>query len=121
MEKEIFLEFSSWPLDNKEEKEYSAPDSFLFTLTNIYNIQPTIFPRKNEQREIKCYFDNGPLFGIGTDLVLYSDFSNKGGQTNVENTYPAIFGKGRNIFTGDPNNKNSRFKIKEIEIFKLYK
>ena len=99
MEKEIFLEFSSWPLDNKEEKEYSAPDSFLFTLTNIYNIQPTIFPRKNEQREIKCYFDNGPLFGIGTDLVLI--FQIKVVRQMLKIHILPIFGKGRSIFTGE--------------------
>ena len=63
-----------WLFDIKEEKKYSAPDSFLFTLTNIYNIQPTKFPSKNDQSEIRCYFGNGPLFGIGTDLGLYRCF-----------------------------------------------
>ena len=110
----------SWKLSN-ENKDYSDPDSFLFTLTNIFNIQPTKFPSKNDQKEIRCYPNYGPRFGNGTDLGIYNDFSNKGGWSNLGETYPDILGKGRAIFTGDQNNNNSGFKIKEIEVFKLYK
>lgn len=110
----------SWILSNKD-KDYSAPDSFLFTLTNIFNIAPTKFPSKNDQREIRCYNNNGPLFGNGTDLGVYSDILNDGGWTHFGNTFPDILGKGRSIFTGDFSKNISGFKIKEIEVFKLIK
>ena len=70
-----------WKLGNKN-KDYSAPDSFLFTLTNIYNIQPTKFLSKRDGYEIRCNLKLGPLFGNGTDLGLEADFINSGGWTN---------------------------------------
>ena len=110
----------SWKLENND-KNYSAPDSFLFTLTNIYNIQPTKFPSKNDGKEIRCYLKNGPLFGNGTDLGLYENFINSGGWTYFGDTYPDILGKGKSIFTGNTDNNQNTFKIKEIEVFKLFK
>jgi len=46
---------------------------------------------------------------------------NKGGWSYFPNTYPDVLGKGKSIFTGDSNNDNCKFKIKEIEIFKIFK
>ena len=106
----------SWTSDSKE---HSAPDSFLFTLTNNYNIEPTKFVSKNDQREVYHRSDYGPIFGGGRDLGIYPDISEKGGWSNFPNTYPDILGKGKSIFTGDIN--KSIFKIKEIEVFKLFK
>ena len=109
-----------WILGNND-KDYSAPDSFIFTLTNMFNIGPTKFPSKNDGREIRCYLNYGPLFGTGTDLGLYANFSQNGGWTNQLETFPDILGKGRSIFTGDSNNSNQNFKIKEVEVFQLLK
>jgi len=100
---------------------YSAPESFIFTLSNIYNIEPTKFPSKNDQKEVRNYSDEGPGFGNGSDLGVYGDILNKGGWSNFPYTYPDILGKGKSIFTGDSNNSNSGFKIKEIEVFKIFK
>ena len=108
----------SWILVQGD-KDYSAPDSFIFTLTNIFNIEPTKFPSKNDQHEIRCYPNNGPMFGNGTDIGVYANISKDGGWTGLGNTFPDILGKGNSIFTGDPN--NNTFKIKEIEVFKLIK
>ena len=110
----------SLKLEN-ENKDYSAPDSFLVTLTNIYNIQSTKFPSKNDGKEIRCYKDYGPRFGNGTDLGLYDDFINSGGWTHLGETYPDILDKGRSIFTGNPNNKWNKIQIKQIEVLKLFK
>ena len=55
-----------WSSDNSY---HSAPDSFLFTLTNIYNINPTKFPSKNDQYEVYHYSNHGPAFGGGHDLA----------------------------------------------------
>ena len=110
----------SWIL-GIESKNYSAPDSFIFTLANMFNIGPTKFPSKKDGKEIRCYPNYGPLFGNTTDLGLYEDFSQRGGWTNLGDTFPDILGKGRSIFTGDSNNSNSNFKIKEVEVFQLLK
>ena len=107
-----------WSCDNSY---HSAPDSFLFTLTNIYNINPTKFPSKNDQYEVYHYSNDGPRFGYGTDLGIYADILNRGGWSNFPYTYQDSLGKGRSIFTGKDNNNGSEFKIKEIEVFKLLK
>ena len=99
---------------------YSAPESFLFTLSNIYNTEPTKFPSKNDQKEVKHYSEYGPTFGYGHDLGVYGDILNSGGWSYFPNTYQDILGKGKSIFTGDSNN-NNQFKIKEIEVFKIFK
>ena len=109
----------SWVLE-KDDKDYSAPESFLYTLTNIFNIEPTKFPSKKDKKEIRCYPSYGPLFGYGTDLGLYEDFINQGGWSNFGESFSDIIGKGRSIFTGDSNNNNVKIKIKEIEVFKIY-
>ena len=97
---------------------YSAPESFLFTLSNIYNTEPTKFPSKNDQKEVKHNSSYGPAFGAGHDLAVNTDFLNSGGWSSGFYTYQDVLGKGKSIFTGD---SNSCFKIKEIEVFKIYK
>ena len=99
----------------------SAPESFLFTLTNIHNTQPTKFPSKNDKKEIKQYYLYGPSFGAGHDLGIYPDILNDGGWSGFPNTYQDILGKGKTIFTGNSNNNNTNFKVKEIEVFKIFK
>ena len=47
---------------------YSAPESFIFTLSNIYNIEPTKFPSENDQKEVYHYSGYGPCFAGGYDL-----------------------------------------------------
>ena len=108
----------SWVNDNNG-TYHSAPDSFLFTLTNIHNTQPTKFPSKNDQKEIYHHSAYGPIFGAGHDLGVYADISNKGGWTGFPYTYKDELGKGQSVFTNDLNTK--KFKINEIEVFKIYK
>ena len=76
----------------------SAPDSFIFTLTNKYNIAPTKFPNTNSS------------YSIWDDSNYY---------TNFPHSYKDILGKGYSIFKGDNDNYN--FNLKEIEVFKLIK
>ena len=108
----------SW---GKDEKYHNAPDSFLFTLTNIYNINPTKFPSKNDQYDIYHNSNHGPVFGSGNDLFIYNNFLKCGGLTYFPSTYEDNLGKGKSIFTGKDNNNDYDFKIKEIEIFKIFK
>ena len=100
---------------------YSAPESFIFTLSNIYNTEPTKFPSKNDQKEVYHYPGYGPCFGYRCDLGVNYDIIKEGGWSNFPNIYQDILGKGKSIFTGDSNNNNEYFKIEEIEVFKISK
>ena len=93
----------------------SAPDSFIFTLTNMYNISPTKFPNSDTNNSIYDYHSSGPCFGQGRDIAI--DFSSN--YTNFPDSYKDVLGKGYSIFTGDNNSCN--FNLKEIEVFKLIK
>ena len=98
----------------------SAPDSFIFTLTNIHGTEPTKFPNSNTSYSIYGGNDRGPSFGDGHDiLTLYS--SNNSSYANFSGSYKDILDKGKSIFTGDLNNDNSSFNLKEIEVFKIFK
>ena len=99
----------------------SAPDSFLFTLTNIHNTEPTHFLSKNDNSELYFDISYGPYFGTGRDIGVVGDFTQTYYETRFPKTYIDKLGKGKSIFTGDPNNKNEKFKMKEIEAFKIYK
>ena len=116
----IFGGYTSYPW-GQDEKYYSSPDSFLFTLTNIYNINPTIFPSKNDKYDVYHNCNHGPVFGGGNDLFIYNNFLNSGGLTYFPYTYEDVLGKGKSILTGKDNNNDIHFKIKEIEVFKVHK
>jgi len=119
----IFGGYASIPWTSASDGWYSAPESFIFTLSNIYNTEPTKFPSNNNQKEeVYHHSGYGPIFGGGSkDLGVRGDFLNSGGWSNFPNTYKDILGKGKSIFTGNSNNSNSDFKIKEIEVFKIFK
>ena len=93
----------------------SAPDSFIFTLTNIHGTEPTKFPNSNTNRSIYDHSDFGPTFG-NYDIKIY-----KNGSYAHFSSYKDILGKGNSILTGDLNNDNINFKLKEIEVFKIFK
>ena len=98
-----------------------APNSFLFTLSNIYGINPTKFQLKDNNSSFAIYDNSscGATFGGGNDLHINNDFfNNNDTYSYFPSSYEDSIGKGKSIFTGDQNNKY--FKIKEIEVFKLY-
>ena len=98
----------------------SAPESFIFTFTNIHGTEPTKFPNSDTKYSIYGGSDRGPTFGGGHDIyTLYS--SNNTSASYFPNSYQDILGKGRSIFTGDLNNSNTSFNLKEIEVFKIFK
>ena len=118
----IFGGFSSisWTSQNNNKQ---APNSFLFTLTNIYGINPTKFQLKNNNDScaIVDYSNYGATFGAGSDLYVSNDFNNNNDSYSYfPCSYEDSIGKGKSIFTGNTNNNNDRLKIKEIEVFKLY-
>jgi len=95
----------------------SASDSFIFTLTNIHGIEPTKFPNSNTSYSIYDFSNYGPSFGGGNDICIYKN----GSYSGFPHSYQDILGKGKSIFTGDLNNSNQYFKLKEIEVFKIFK
>jgi len=97
----------------------SASESFLFTLTNIYDTTPAKFPNTNESYSLYFYSSSGPIFGGGHDIVTSSNFINNNSSTGFPHSYADILGKGYSIFSGDRNSEN--FKLKELEVFKLFK
>ena len=113
----IFGGYASISWQNSGELK-SAPDSFIFTLTNIYNINPTKFESKKDGKEVYHHLRWGPRFGDGRDIGTEGDFLKKDSYTCFPYTYKDVLGKGKTIFTGDYNIKTEYFKIKEIEVFK---
>ena len=53
------------------------------------------------------------------DIQVFADYSN----SNCVSVFPCNYkdnsGKGKSIFTGDFNNDNSNFRMKDIEVFKV--
>ena len=116
----IFGGYSSISWTNDSGNYHSAPESFIFTLTNIYNIKPTKFPNSDSNYSVYHYSSYGPTFGGGHDINIYSDYTNNNNSyANFPNSYQDTLGYGKSIFTGDNNSSN--FKLKEMEIFKLFK
>ena len=121
----IFGAYSS--VEWKNRKSYiTAPNSFLFTLTNMYETEPTKFPLKNNNDGNAIYDGNYILlFGGGHDLYIPNDYLNRVSYTKFPYTYQDILGKGKSIFSGNMTNNNnnnySEFNLIELEIFKLLK
>ena len=113
----IFGGYSSIPWTNNGGDKI-AKDCFIFTLTNIYNIEPTKFQYDNG-RSVYHLSTCGPVFGEGSDLGSnYSNFTaDKAMYSNFPSSYKDSLGKGKSIFTGDNNVQH--YKLKEIEVFKL--
>ena len=87
-------------------------DSFIFTLTNIYD-KSTKFPHIEGNDSVYHYSSHGPTFN---DFYIKDNFKY---ELNFPRCYKDVLGKGKSIFTGD--NNDSSLNIKEIEVFKLSK
>jgi len=104
----------SW---NKDDGTCSDSKSFIFTLTNIYEIEPTKFS-STSYKNVHHTSDYGPSFGEhDSDISIYSNFLEKDSKSVFPEQYKDSTGKGKSIFTGNPN--SSTFKLKEIEVFKI--
>ena len=103
-----------------EGKNKNDPQSFLFTLTNIYNTKPTKFPSKNEGNEVYHGKEYGPIFGKNAeDFCIYQDFIKQPAYCDFPKSFKDILGKGKAIITSDEN--SIHFNIKEIEVYQLLK
>ena len=107
----------SWTNDGGNKK---ASNSFLFTLINIHNTQPTKFPNNNDGKEVYHGKEYGPVFGEnGRDFCSYSNIKEDEAYSNFPKSFQDVLGKGKSIFTSNENKQ--KFSIKEIEVFKLFK
>ena len=97
----------------------TAPLSYLFTLTNMHNSEPMKFPHSPKESIYSVYHHSefGPSFGSGRDISIASDFALGESYANFPYTYIDNLGKGSSTFSSEL--KTNRFKLKEIEVFKL--
>ena len=99
---------------------YTANGSFLFTLTNIHGTEPTKFPN-NKNYNYAVYHNSGygPTFGYGHDIYISNNYLNNNcSEANLGYSYNDVLGKGNSTFSS--NNNSSSFKLKELEVFKLF-
>ena len=100
----------------------SVNDCFIFTLTNIHKTEPTKFNKNNNDNYAVYHGQNyGPYFGAGSpNIGFYINYLTQDSYSYFK-SYQDNLGKGISIFTGDLNNNNNCYKIKEVEVFKLFK
>ena len=112
----------SWNNKNKNIDNYYAPGSFLFSLTNIHNTNPAKFPSSGNYA-IRNHIDFGPAFGGGVDLGIQEDLNNICGKgfAYFPHTFADTLGYRKSVFTGNSDNNNVIFEIKEVEVFKVFK
>ena len=115
----IFGGYASIPWKTEGNSYFRAPDCFIFTLTNIHETEPTLFEFKGTTDSVFHGRDHGAHFG--GDIKIFEDFLKTESRSQFPDDYKDNLGKGKSIFTGDLNNNNYNFKIKEIEVFKLFK
>ena len=106
----------SWKSDGGWNK---SDESFIFTLTNIHGTKPTKFPHINGTNDAIYHAVNyGPTFN---DFYIYSDYSIKNCSIYFSSNFKDVLNKGKSIFSGDLNNDINETKIKEIEVFHVFK
>ena len=100
---------------------YSASESFIFTLSNIHGTESTKFPNKDKTYSVYHGSNFGPCFGYYNDIYIQSDYKKTVSYSYFPCRYEDTLNKGKSIFTGNLDNNNNNFIVKEIEVFKLYK
>ena len=111
----IFGGYASIPWTNNGRSK-PAPDTFIFTLSNIYNIPPTKFNLKIDKNGVYHALSEGPVFGVNAILIA-EDFKGKSNISDFPDNFEDNTKKGNSIFT--KKEKNHNLHIKEIEVFKL--
>ena len=94
----------------------SAPDSFIFTLSNIYNTEPIKFQNSDPNNCVYHNIHYGPWFGYG-DIGVQQEILKVPIVCDFPSRYKDSLGKGKSIFTGHPN--NNEYNLIELEVFKL--
>jgi len=104
------------PISWKSEGGYQNENRcFIFTLTNIHNIQPTKFENKKDCNQVFFGKGNGPCF---YDTWIESDFINNC-SSYLGSHYQDTTGKGLSILTGNSNNNERKIILNELEVYKI--
>ena len=114
----IFGGYTSLSWTSKEGWKFTNY-SFIFSLTNIYEIAPTKYSNTNSTYSVYHSPSYGPIFGDGHWICISNDFLKNDSFSYKGSCYQDVLGKECSIFTGDKNNNNHNFKLKELEVFKL--
>ena len=116
----VFGGFASIPWTSSSGEDKQAPGSFIFTLTNMYGIQPTKLPLENENdSHAVCLLNSyGPIWGNGRDIAVHSNCNQSSSSwSSFPESYNDTTGKGRSIFSSSTGTCN--FQVKEIEVFRV--
>ena len=113
----IFGGYNPIPWQNKG-NWIKNDDSFIFTLTNVHNTEPTKFPHKNGKDSILFNQDYGPTFD---DFYIFSNYENAKADIKFPRGHIDTLNLGKSIFSGDKKNEINKTQIKEIEVFKILK
>ena len=102
--------------------ELSLLNFLIQTKIRLFGTEPTKFPNSNQNKAVYHNSSFGPTFGSGYNLKIYGDYLN-GTESYARiggsyNDYQDILGKGNSVFSGDVN--TGHFKLKELEVFKVY-
>jgi hypothetical protein len=94
--------FGNWYKDDSKQ-------SFIFTLINPHNIEPTQYQLIEPEKAIFCFSNYGRTFG---DFDIHISFQNS--NSFHFKSYSDTTGKGENTFTG-----NEYFQVDEIEVYQI--
>lgn len=101
----------------------SAPGSFLFSLKSKCETAPTMFPVAETECAMQGRHECGPVFGRGPDLCLVPPFNNRclsySRLESSRHSYVDTLGLGPAVFSDV--GKDTSFKVKEIEVFEVFK
>jgi hypothetical protein len=113
----VFGGFTSVPWDSANSwRRDLTPPSFLFSVKNCAGIPPMIFPITNNEKAICGVATLGPLFGGGIDLCVADNCdANITSYSRLGHSYRNDTGlRGEEVLAG-----NSKFQVKEIEVFSV--
>jgi hypothetical protein len=89
--------------------------SFVFTITNPYDVPPRVFPLQRGARAIWCGSQYGPIFGEGYDILIGSPCNALNNQTCLGTSYANDTGVDGNLLLAGAQ----KYAVKEIEVFEL--
>ena len=91
-------------------------ESYLFTLTNVHNTEPTKFLHKNGNDSVRNDENEGPTFD---DFYIQGNYQNSEVSIRFPRGHLDTLNLGKSIFSGVKNNNINKMKIIEIEVFKV--
>lgn len=93
----------------------SSDKTFLFSLINNEDVQPTKFEVRKRMFAVAHHPDHGPIFGAGADLSISSDCNrNDESYSNLGHSFEAPDGASSSLLMGDYS-----FSVQDYEVFTI--